>query len=66
MFYKNVIESSSDEESDDDSELMMAATMLLDRDYFHLTKPIFDAKTFRRRYRISRKLFMTILNGMRA
>jgi hypothetical protein len=66
MFYKNVIESASDEESDDDSEQMMAAAMLLDRDYFLLTKPIFDAETFWRRYRMSRKLFMTILNRVRA
>jgi hypothetical protein len=36
------------------------------RDYFHPTKPIYDAQIFRRPYRMSRKLFMTILNGMRA
>jgi hypothetical protein len=36
------------------------------RDYFHPIKPIFDAQTFWRHYRISRKLFMTILNRVRA
>jgi hypothetical protein len=65
MFYKNVIESSSDEESDDDSELMMATTKLL-HEYFHPTKTIFNAQKFRCRYRMSRKLFLTILNGVRA
>jgi hypothetical protein len=35
------------------------------RDYFHPTRPIFDAQRFRRRYRMSRKLFLTILNGVR-
>jgi hypothetical protein len=36
------------------------------RDYFYPTKPIYDAQTFQRPYRMSRKLFMTILNGVRA
>jgi hypothetical protein len=36
------------------------------RDYFHPTNPLFDAQRFRRRYRMSRKLFLTILNGVRA
>jgi hypothetical protein len=36
------------------------------RDYFHPTSPIFDAQRFRRRYRMSRKLFLMILNGVRA
>jgi hypothetical protein len=36
------------------------------RDYFHPTRPIFDAHRFRCRYRMSRKLFLTILNGVRA
>jgi hypothetical protein len=36
------------------------------RDYFHPTNPIFDAQRFWRRYRMSRKLFLTILNGVRA
>jgi hypothetical protein len=36
------------------------------RDYFHPTRPIFDAQRFWRRYRTSRKLFLTILNGVRA
>jgi hypothetical protein len=36
------------------------------RDNFHHTKPTYDAQTFRCRYRMSRKLFMTILNGVRA
>jgi hypothetical protein len=35
------------------------------RDYFHPTNPIFDAQRFRRRYRMSRKLFLRILNGVR-
>jgi hypothetical protein len=35
------------------------------RDYFHPTKPMFDVQTFSRRYRMSRKLFMTILNGVK-
>jgi hypothetical protein len=35
------------------------------RDYFHSTKPIFSAEKFWRRYRMSRKLFLTILNGVR-
>jgi hypothetical protein len=36
------------------------------RDYFHPTNPIFDVQRFWRRYWISRKLFLTILNGVRA
>jgi hypothetical protein len=36
------------------------------QDYFHPTKPIYDEQTFRRRYRMSRKLFKTILNEVRA
>jgi hypothetical protein len=36
------------------------------RDYFHPIKPMFDVQTFQRRYQMSRKLFMTILNGVRA
>jgi hypothetical protein len=36
------------------------------RDYFHPTKPIFDAQKLQHRYRMSRKLFLTILNGVRA
>jgi hypothetical protein len=36
------------------------------REYFHPTRPIFDAQRFQRRYRMSRKLFLTILNGVRA
>jgi hypothetical protein len=35
------------------------------RDYFHPTNPLFDAQRFRRRYRMSRKLFLKILNGVR-
>jgi hypothetical protein len=35
-------------------------------DYFHLTHPNFDAQRFRRLYRMSRKLFLMILNGVRA
>jgi hypothetical protein len=36
------------------------------RDYFHPTRPISDKQRFRRRYRMSRKLFLTILNRVRA
>jgi hypothetical protein len=36
------------------------------RDYFCPTKTIFSVEKFQRRYRISRKLFLTILNGARA
>jgi hypothetical protein len=36
------------------------------RDYFYPTKPIFDAQKICHRYRMSRKLFLTILNGVRA
>jgi hypothetical protein len=36
------------------------------RDYFYPTKPIIDAQTFWRHYQMSRKLFMTILNRVRA
>jgi hypothetical protein len=36
------------------------------RDYFHPTKPIFDVQRFRRRYQMLKKLFLTILNGVRA
>jgi hypothetical protein len=36
------------------------------RDYFHPTRPIFDVQRLRRRYQMSRKLFLTILNGVRA
>jgi hypothetical protein len=35
-------------------------------DYFHPTRPIFDAQRFRHRYRMLRKLFLTIFNGVRA
>jgi hypothetical protein len=35
-------------------------------DYFHPTNPIFDAQRFRRRYQMSRKLFLTILNEVKA
>jgi hypothetical protein len=34
--------------------------------YFYPTNPIFDAQRFRRCYRISRKLFLRILNRVRA
>jgi hypothetical protein len=35
------------------------------KDYFHPIKPIYKAKEFRRRYRMSRELFLVILNGIR-
>jgi hypothetical protein len=35
-------------------------------DYFHPTRPIFDAQRFWCRYGMSRKLFLTTLNGVRA
>jgi len=34
------------------------------KDYFHPTDPVFKEKAFRRRYRMSRELFLQILNGM--
>lgn len=37
----------------------------LHKDYFHLTNPIFPEKYFRRRYRMSRDLFLVILRGVR-
>jgi hypothetical protein len=36
------------------------------RDYFYPIKPIFDAQKFWHRYQMSRKLFLTILNRVRA
>src|SRR3954467_2451574 len=35
------------------------------KDYFHPTDPVFKEKAFRRRYPMSRNLFLDILNGMR-
>jgi hypothetical protein len=35
------------------------------QDYFHHTDPIYYTKSFRRRYRMSRKLFMDILHGVK-
>jgi hypothetical protein len=35
------------------------------KDYFHPIKPIYKAKEFHRRYRMSRELFLIILNGVR-
>jgi hypothetical protein len=35
------------------------------RDYFHLTDPVYDPKTFCHLYRMSIKLFMDILDGVR-
>jgi hypothetical protein len=35
------------------------------KDYFDLIMPIYKAKEFRRRYRMSRELFLIILNGVR-
>jgi hypothetical protein len=35
------------------------------KDYFHPTNPVYSEKTFRRRYRMSRRLFLEILDGMR-
>jgi hypothetical protein len=37
----------------------------LHKDYFHLTDSVFKEKMFRRRYRMSRELFMVILWGVR-
>jgi hypothetical protein len=36
------------------------------RDYFDPTNLVYDAKTFHRRYKMSRKLFLNILHGVRA
>jgi hypothetical protein len=46
--------------------IRVAGYYQLYEDHFHPTKPTYNAQTFWRRYRMSRKLFMTILNGMRA
>ncbi|KAK1670500.1 hypothetical protein QYE76_058659 [Lolium multiflorum] len=37
----------------------------LHKDYFHLTDPVFKEKMFRRRYKMSRELFLVILRGIR-
>ncbi|KAK1660271.1 hypothetical protein QYE76_048430 [Lolium multiflorum] len=37
----------------------------LHKDYFHLIDPVFKEKMFRRRYRMSRELFLVILWGVR-
>ncbi|KAK1664178.1 hypothetical protein QYE76_052337 [Lolium multiflorum] len=37
----------------------------LHKDYFHLTNPVFSENLFRRRYRMSRDLFLVILRGVR-
>ncbi|KAK1612505.1 hypothetical protein QYE76_036178 [Lolium multiflorum] len=37
----------------------------LHKDYFHLIDPLFKEKMFRRRYRMSRELFLVILRGVR-
>ena len=37
----------------------------LHKDYFHGTNPVYPEKMFRRRYRMSRDLFMVILRGVR-
>jgi hypothetical protein len=39
--------------------------MRLYKDYFDPIMPIYKAKEFRRRYRMSRELFLIILNGVR-
>jgi hypothetical protein len=42
------------------------ATTKLYQDYFHPTKPTYGAQIFQRHYGMLRKLFMSILNGVRA
>jgi hypothetical protein len=39
--------------------------MHLYKDYFDRINPLYKEKTFRRRYRMFRVLFMVILNGVR-
>ncbi|KAK1619791.1 hypothetical protein QYE76_025308 [Lolium multiflorum] len=43
----------------------VAGQARLHKDYFHLTNPVFPEKEFRRRYRMSRDLFLVILRGVR-
>ena len=42
-----------------------AGHVRLYKDYFHQTNPVHKAKAFRRRYRMSREVFLRILNGVR-
>jgi hypothetical protein len=42
-----------------------AGHMRLYKDYFHPIKPVYKAKEFCRRYRMSREVFLIILNGVR-
>jgi hypothetical protein len=42
-----------------------AGHVCLYKDYFHPIKPIYKAKEFHHRYRMSRELFLIILNGVR-
>ncbi|KAK1632881.1 hypothetical protein QYE76_007196 [Lolium multiflorum] len=43
----------------------MSGRARLHKDYFHITNPIYPEKLFRRRYRMSRDLFLVILRGIR-
>ncbi|KAK1607795.1 hypothetical protein QYE76_031468 [Lolium multiflorum] len=70
-----VVDSSSDEESNQLTRTMATAAasilhkveghLRLHKDYFHRTNPVFPKKLFRRRYRMSRDLFMVNLWGVR-
>jgi hypothetical protein len=42
-----------------------AGYVRLYKEYFHPIRPIYKAKEFCRRYRMSRELFLIILNGVR-
>jgi hypothetical protein len=42
-----------------------AGHVCLYKDYFDPSMPLYKAKAFRRRYRMSRELFLVILNGIR-
>jgi hypothetical protein len=43
-----------------------AGHVRLYKDYFDSTNPLYKEKAFRRRYRMSRELFLVILNGVRS
>ncbi|KAK1605723.1 hypothetical protein QYE76_029396 [Lolium multiflorum] len=51
--------------SKNQSRNRMAGQARLHKDYFHLTNPIFPEKLFRRRYRMSRDMFLVIIRGVR-
>jgi hypothetical protein len=44
---------------------LVSGHALLYKDYFHLTDPVYKEHTCRRRYRMSRDMFMVILRNVR-